>query len=112
MESIIKDQTVAAPKVSEENEPEVKSIQLDFNQIKEIAVQMHLTGNFCNKHITRYIFEKTNCLVMPSVIASWIHRYYVLRMLKLSLFDDVLDFYEIRHNLDVKRPMCLLRFSV
>ena len=98
-------QAVAAPKVSEENGPKVKSEHLDFNQIKEIAVQMHLTGKFCNVHKIKYIFEKTNCLVMPSVIASWIHRYYVIRMLLLPLFDDILDFYEVRHTLDIKRPM-------
>ena len=106
MESIMSGQgAVAAPKVSEENGPKVKSEHLDFNQIKKIAVQMHLTGNFRNKHIIQYIFEKTNCLVLPSVIASWIHRHYVIRMLQLPLFEDLLDFYEVRHTLDVKRPM-------
>ena len=95
----------AAPKVYEENGPKVKSERLEFNQIKEIAVHMGLTGNFCNKHIIQYIFERTNCLVLPSVIASWIHRHYVIRMLQLPLIEDLLDFYEVRHTLDVKRPM-------
>ena len=95
------------PKVSVDKEPKVKrflSTEL-LKLVKELAVDMHLTGMHCNKHVIKYIFERCNCLILPSVMATWIHMHHVIRMLTLSMFEDLLDYYEVHHTMNGERPM-------
>ena len=89
--------------VSGDYGPDVKSDLELLKEMRELALDMHITGSYCNKHIIQYIYDTTNCLILPSVIASWIHMHYVLRMAELPNMEDQLEFYEVRHTLNDKR---------
>ena len=74
--------------VSRDYGPVVKSDLELLKEMSELAVDMHISGSHCNKHIIQYIYDTTNCLILPSVLASWIHMYYVLRMAELPNMED------------------------